>query len=679
MSKWSDTLLSEKSTRRGLDKQKAMEILWEFYGFWDSMSEIREDYRRCKKFVKGDQWSDLTKFDGMNMTEEEAMERQGRNAIVNNFLKILLRNYKGAYIKQDMEPTCKARKSELQPMADALSTALQYLWDINSQKELNADIFYEGLQSAAFVGKVSIGMAKGVYDVWSEVVDLNKFVIDTNASDPRGLDIEMIGQIHDMTKSRIINTFASQPGDVQRIADLLGGCDQKANFRWAKRKFGNGDTDKDIFWQTSEQGLYRVYEIWKKEYRDGYICHDYAKGELYKISAKEKADIDEENEIRLQAAMKAGIPPSVINQARKELKDTKNQPINAAGLKLITTQYFYEDYWYFRYLLADGSVIREGESPYAHHEHPYVFRLYPMTGGVVRSFISDVIDLQKDMNKMDSLYEWIIRHAAKGALLLPRDQMDVEHGWNLHKYGQMWSRPDAVIPFKPKPGATVPQQIASNNTNIGITERIAQKQQWIQDISGIQGTLQGKQMYSGMSGSLYAQQTQNASTSLMDMLFKFSGWTCELSKKQILCMQQVYDEERFKDICGSYGKRFTDLKQIYKTEVYVSVSESASSPVYRAVVNDELKWMVQMGMIDINTYLNNCTMPYGWKLQNDIAMAAQQAMQQGQQPLPTSVPQGMPGAGGGMSGGSGNPYTQASGDNMYNRQVAGSKQAMMGS
>jgi hypothetical protein len=99
------------------------------------------------------------------------------------------------------------------------------------------------------------------------------------------------------------------------------------------------------------------------------------------------------------------------------------------------------------------------------------------------------------------------------------------------------------------------------------------------------------------------------------------------------------------------------------------VDESAASSAYRSVINDELKWMVEMGMIDINTYLNNTTIPFDWKLQSDIAQAASQAVQNGQQPLPTSVPQ--TGAQASISG----AHAQGAGDNSYNRSVSNSANA----
>lgn len=620
-------------------KEEARDVLREFWNNYNSADEYRDRYFRCKKFVSGDQWSDKATFHGLEMTEQEMLERQGRYPVVNNFLKILIRNYKGTYIKQDLEPVCRARVGEKQPIADALSTALQYVWDINSQKELNASIFEEGLIAPCFVGKVSIGMMNGKYDIWTEPVDVTRFIVDDCMRDPRGFDVEMLGEIHDMTKAKLLGTFAKSKADRKRISDIYKHCEDRHGVISKINKFGKiRENDTFLF---PEYGMCRVYEIWTKEHRDGYVCHDFLNGDFYSVGEDEAEELRSENNRRMEQARLAGIPEADIRRAKAIAEGEKGfeEEMMPSTCRLIKLQYFYEDYWYYRYMAPSGEVIEEGESPYAHKSHPYVFRFYPLVGGKVQSFIEDVIDLQKDINRMDAMFDWIMRHSAKGALLFPRDQMDREHGWTEKRYADAWAQPDAFIPYNPKAGYSVPQQISKNNTDIGITEMIARKTQWIQDITGVQGSLQGKTGYAGTSGSLYAQQTENATTSLLDLLNIFSAFVQELSIKQIKCMQQVYDENKFREICGIYGQDYKDLAGIKDADVVVRVAESASSPVYRESIHQELHLLFQLGIIDAETMLKNDPSPYAYKLLKDKREADMAAMQAGGQPLPNSVPQ----------------------------------------
>lgn len=636
MSKLTKALLTD--TLDGVNEE-ARDVLREFYNHYCAAYDFRERYYRCKKFVAGDQWSDMTTFKGREMTEKEMLDMQGRYAVVNNFLKILIRNYKGTYIKQDLEPVCRARKSSNQPIADALSTALQYVWDINSQKELLAATFEEGLIAPLFVEKVSIGFMNGKYDVWTEPVEVTRFIPDSNMRDPRSFDCEIVGEIHDMTKSKLLSTFAKSKEDRRRISKIYDSCSDRRGVLRNFKTFGKIDTDNAFLFP--DFGMCRVYEIWTKEHRDGYICHDFINGDYYSVGQEDYEAIKSENAKRVEQSRSAGVSEYEIQTALSIVEGKKgfeNEEM-PRSCRLIKTQYFYEDYWYFRFMAPNGEVISEGESPYKHKSHPYVFRFYPLIGGNVQSFIEDVIDLQKDVNRMDAMYDWIVRHSAKGALLFPRDQMDKEHGWDEQMYARAWASPDAFIPYNPKAGYSIPQQISKNNTDIGITEHITRKTQWMQDITGVQGSLQGKTGYAGTSGSLYAQQTENATTSLLDLLNIFSAFVSELSGKQVSCMQQIYDENKFREIADLYDKDFATLAGIRDADIIIRVAESASSPVYRESAHQELHLLFQLGIIDAETMLKNDPSPYSYKLLRDKREADMALIAAGGQPLPNSVPQ----------------------------------------
>jgi len=46
-----------------------------------------------------------------------------------------------------------------------------------------------------------------------------------------------------------------------------------------------------------------------------------------------------------------------------------------------------------------GDILDEGEIPYEHKSHPYVFKAYPFIDGEIHSFVSDVIDQQRYTNR----------------------------------------------------------------------------------------------------------------------------------------------------------------------------------------------------------------------------------------------------------------------------------------
>lgn len=190
-----------------------------------------------------------------------------------------------------------------------------------------------------------------------------------------------------------------------------------------------------------------------------------------------------------------------------------------------------KEVWVCHFLAPGGEVLLKGESPYAHGGHPYVFKAYPFIDGEIHSFVSDIIDQQKFTNRLISMYDWILRASAKGVLLFPEGALP--EGADINDVAEEWSRFNGVIMFRPKAGQPLPQQVSSNCTNIGITELLNIQLKMMEDISGVNGALQGKLESSSMSGTLYNQQTQNALISLADLLKSFESFISDATAMDI--------------------------------------------------------------------------------------------------------------------------------------------------
>ena len=180
------------------------------------------------------------------------------------------------------------------------------------------------------------------------------------------------------------------------------------------------------------------------------------------------------------------------------------------------------DTWRYYFLSPEGHIIAEGDSPYPDGSHPYIFKAYPFIDGETHSFVGDLIDQQRYTNRLITLYDWIMRASAKGVLLFPEDSLPPHADRQL--LVNEWSRHNGVIFYSPKPGAPLPQQISSNATNIGITELLQIQLKMMEDVSGVNGALQGKLDARSVSGTLYESQTRNAMTALRDLLDSFDSF-----------------------------------------------------------------------------------------------------------------------------------------------------------
>ena len=194
-----------------------------------------------------------------------------------------------------------------------------------------------------------------------------------------------------------------------------------------------------------------------------------------------------------------------------------------------------------------------------------------------------------------------------------------------------WSRFNGVIAIKTKGTAQIPQQIANNSTNIGISELLNIQLKFFEDISGVNGALQGKPGFSGMSASLYNQQTQNATTSLLDLLDSFSMFIIDAAYKDVKNMQQYYDSKRVFNIAGKNGAQIEyDPKKIRDVEFDLSIVESTATPAYRQMANEFLMEIWRNGQISLQHLLQHGDFPFADELLQSL-QSQQEQLERGEQ------------------------------------------------
>jgi hypothetical protein len=223
-----------------------------------------------------------------------------------------------------------------------------------------------------------------------------------------------------------------------------------------------------------------------------------------------------------------------------------------------------------------------------------------------------------------------MRASAKGVLLFPEECLP--KGYNIDDIADEWSRFNGVIMMKTKNATALPQQVANNSTNIGIAELLNIQLKLFEDISGVNGALQGKPGYSGMSAALYSQQTQNATTSLLDLLDCYSQFLIDAAYKDVKNIQQFYDTKRVVNITGKAGETVEyDPQKIQDVEFDLSIIESTSTPTYRAMANDFLMEIWKSGQITLQQMLQVGNFPFADELLQAI-QSQQEQIGRGEQP-----------------------------------------------
>lgn len=466
----------------------------------EEMSGFRRERLRNKMFTYGDQWSDRVVMDNLELREDEHMLRQGHVPLKNNLIRRLVRNVLGVFRDRYRLPTCKARDLTEAHKGITMERLLHYNARRNRLGEIYARTMEEFLISGLAVHKKWYGRKGSVTDCWTDIVQNDAFFMDSGGRDVRGWDLSIIGEVHDMPFREVASEFAETEEELRMLERIYGG------------RLGE---------PADENPQCRIWEVWVREHPVRRHCHDMVTGRCWKM---DEADY----------------------RRRVEPENRRRQ---AAGVMQVRSRWFIDEEWRYYFLTSTGRVLRSGRTPYRHGLHPYVFKAYPFVDGEIHSFVSDILDQQKLTNRLISMYDWILQASAKGVLLMPEGALP--ENVSLDDIADEWSRFDGVIVFKPHAGDPLPQQISSKAVDIGITELLNIQLKMMEDISGVNGALQGKLDSNSMSGTLYNQQTRNSLSALSDLMSSYEDFIRQGTATDASNITQYYSADRMARIAGA--------------------------------------------------------------------------------------------------------------------------------
>lgn len=585
-----------------------MEILQEAEQYWENLSPIRDRRVRARKYVFGEQWDDeIDDPDnpGETITEKEYIIRQGKNPLVTNYLGPLIKNIKGQYRNNDSKPGVRARRPEDQQAADMLTNALQAAYDSNELSELDSQVFYEFLLSAMIGWKTGFQWIRhrNTEDVYCEALKMNRIFFNTDTSDIRGHDIRFIGQIIDAPIEAILQAYANDKEEREVLESWYAEAKERHQ-PTDLNEMGSHKEDSIDFYVPYQTTLCRLYEIWKLKNVTKVFIHDPEKADYYQHPGNDIEMIIET--IKLE------------NEIRK-LK----------GREVLEFEVKNEDVWCYYILTPTGKVLSAGESPYEHESHPYTLRLYPLIDGDIRAFVDDVIDLQKQVNRQTILQDFLISGSAKGLLMVPEDI--IPDGWTNDDYAAQHSRVGGMIVYKPKPHGQIPQEISSNSRSVTSEQMLQFALQSMKEISGITEAIQGQTPKAGTPASLYAEQANNATLATRDYFEHFTAARRDRDYKIVKIMQQFYDEQRYVAVSGT---EYIETAKIYdpdvasEAQIEMVIGKSANAPVYREIRETYLMQFLQSQLIDLETYLENSSVPWSPSFISQVKQQKQAMMQQ---------------------------------------------------
>lgn len=607
---------------------------------WNSLERVRTTRERVKRYCYEDQWGDTVKVyrNGWcyEMTEREYLKKKNSVPLSNNVMISILNSLVGMYTKQGTEPVCFARTRASQSLSDMMSATMQCNWQNTQMEDLLKHVIEDYLVGGVAVCRETFDDRDGgLEDSWTDYVEPN-YVFWDGGSDPRHLDLTLIGVLHDVPYEELYKKFArSEYGlSIDRLNAIFGinnGADEAA-YTDHNDTYNLSNLSFDI---PSKKGRYvRVIEAWTTETKYRYQCYDpIATNEsdaYFRVDADDKAMIAELNR---------------KNAARRQQYDFVGVPEDERAY--ISMQLIADKYWFYTYMAPDGTVLCRGESPYDYHSHPFTMKLYPFINGEIHPFMSFIIDQQRYINRLIIMNDMAIRSSAKGVMLVPTQ---VLNGMSPKEFADQATEYDGMIFYTPK--KTLPNSrpdiITSNAVNIGTNELLQIELNLIREVSNVSGALQGKTPSAGTSASRYAQEAQNATTSLYTILKDMEVFTECIAQKKCMTIKQFYEDGRL--IFNSDFSSTMEYDSLAARDVKfkISIKNAAATATYQSQINDRLDMLLQNGLIDIVQYLQNLNAPFADKLLQSVQQrqAEQQAMQEQamQQQAMQQQPEQVPGA-----------------------------------
>lgn len=578
---------------------------------WDAMPYLRQERARNLRYKNGDQWSD-TVPDPENphqMIREDALiSRSGKVPLKHNYIQQFIRSIHGQLLSSPTQTVVYARSRDDQPLGEMLTNALQACQQLNQVRKLDINVIEE-------LCLTGIACAKVRYDYWStknrtdgkvDLVNINRLFFNTDIEDPRLTDIRRIGEIHDYTFDDLVRNFATCREDVQALCDIYGVCHDPAMLESIygdnRERLHNLD-----FLATNDLGKFRVIEVWERLGRWVLYVHDYADGTEEIYPDMSLTEVEAINASRLEQGAAAGLSPDQV--------------------KLVYAQEQYEYFWRVKFLTPNGYCIREMETPYTHEEHPYVLATMPVIDGQFKAVLSDVIDIQRYINRLLTLLDFIIGASPKGLLMVPQEA--IPDDMDIRDFAREYVKTGGVILIKKGAGDKLPRQIASNSTNIGVWEMFAQEMAIMQQISGLNGAIQGQVPRANTPSSLYAQQAQYSMQNFVILFENFNMFSEQRDEKLLKVLMQFYTTRRYVD---TNGKAISEQAKFYEPEMArkivdfnLTASKSTDTPVFRQMTDDLLMKLLEGGRIPLEIFLNNCSIPGAEKLLAELKLFNDQA------------------------------------------------------
>lgn len=581
-------------------------LLMSCYNSWYSLQPWRKDIRRNEEFVFGDQHSDRV-YDyksGRTMTERQLFVEQGLQPSQYNIIRNVLRTIAGVWGSNKTLPVCVAQKEENQAESDVLTATLHALYRKNELWKFDYSQLVQLMLSGLMTADASYAMRNGDIDIVNDFVDPFTWFCDNSMKDPRYHDCTLVGYFTDMPIDSIVGVFSGGSKErAQKIRSMYSGLKEERILEmvstWTDQRY-----EKDFFTPSTESyGLGRVIKVLRKESKEGYWIQDRLKGTRYHNDTIKESEIIAENNLRIEKQSGMGVLPE--------------------NMLLQEYEWGTDDYWQYYFLTPYGEILHEQRNPFWHGKASIIFELHEFFVGKIYPFVKDLIDTQKQINKLSAISELLTKFSAKSLMFMPVQSIATEEGYGMDYLQKEITSFDGIIPYKETNSAsggkpTYENTVAQAFTPLNVVNMYLKLSE---NVSGVYGALQGSAPTAGTPAQMYAQQSQNSATSLNGIFEAMNSYRIRRDKMNVQLMQQYYKDKRWIWDKKSGKRVLWDPDKVKNIEFEMSVVENTDTPAYRLMINDllfQLKDYDTNNVLDLRGLVEAGSLPFKETLLNYI-------------------------------------------------------------
>lgn len=592
----------------------AIDILQQANGAWNSLRVFRRQADRCVKYYEGDQWSDPVVIKNRLgcervMTEEEYIKSQGRAALKFNIIHSTIVNIIGQYISAPYTSIVYSSDEGGQDAADAMSNKLDDVKRVNDANVRDARELEKFLNTGCGLYLTSCP--------WNDTlkaptptfqgIDYHRYFRTPDATDIAGKDVDFCGDFIDIPLSEAISIYAKSPSQKQELERIFHtGRSYDVSTRLA---FYPKDVETQNIIGTPMEGRCRIIRVCRLEGHWELAVHDYADAswETYRERGNIRRNLDAEISRRRQIAENLGVDyDDGVNRLKLEYEE-----------RFVRT-------WHYYHLSPWGHVLWEQDSPYQHNGHPYVELFYPLLNGHVHGMAFDLLDVEKMLNRMIIMNDFIMSASAKGVLIVDEDS--IADDFDLEDIAESWSKFNGVIKIHLKEGARPPEQIVSRQINVGQYDMINLMLGMIKEISGVHDAQRGKAPNAGTPAALYSQEVSNSQMNTLDYLNAFSWFIEQRDYKLIQLIQQFCTQPEYvaaPDGAPEAAKHF-DPAEIRRFKFRNKITKSSATAVARLFNERLMAGLLANGMASLQQYQASGAKPFGNELLAKLSQVQQQ-------------------------------------------------------